>query len=527
MARLRAGRGGGDRAAARDGRRARPRTARRGRRGPTTSRSCSAPAPAISTSRRRSRRAASAPTSTRASASSTRRRCRTCRRCCATSRSRSPTCARPSSCGRASCASPTSGSRAWRRRSRARSGRRTSTPRPRASTSSTRGSLAQAATALARWLALADRITPSELVDLDPSRVRVRLRDARPPARSGARERQEGARARSGASRAAATRRSAASPTTSRRCAPATNRTPWSRRPAAVNLMTIHAAKGLEFPDRVRRQPAGARPASGRRFTVIERAINRASRTSRSVSRPEHARGGAPRSRRAAPAAVRRGHARARSSLPRGRNGGRRTLEAAGAQPGRVASGEPGDRGRAGCARLVGDQRGRATTARSPFASSDRSRPRLGRRSPRARRAPRLLAAPAPGGRQVPSRRRPSADRAARSRESRRPGVTTERLTGTLVHRLFERRLPPTATASDVRLAVPPLVRIEELVDVADVPALEHSVVDLYLALRSRADVSGLLAAGPASTRCRSRISPRTATRRTRCSFAAWSTAWS
>jgi RecB family exonuclease len=75
-------------------------------------------------------------------------------------------------------------------------------------------------------------------------------------------------------------------------------------------------------------------------------------------------------------------------------------------------------------------------------------------------------------------------------------GITTERLTGTLVHRLFERRLPPTATASDVRLAVPLLVRAEELVDVADVPALEQSVVDLYLALRSREDVSGLLGGG-------------------------------
>ena len=50
--------------------------------GPTTSRSCSARAPATSTSRTRSRRAASGPTSTRASASSTRRKCRICRRCC-------------------------------------------------------------------------------------------------------------------------------------------------------------------------------------------------------------------------------------------------------------------------------------------------------------------------------------------------------------------------------------------------------------------------------------------------------------
>jgi RecB family exonuclease len=75
-------------------------------------------------------------------------------------------------------------------------------------------------------------------------------------------------------------------------------------------------------------------------------------------------------------------------------------------------------------------------------------------------------------------------------------GTTTERLTGTLVHRLFERRLSPAATAAEIRRAVPLLVRVEELVDVADVPALEQSVVDLYLALRSREDVSGLLGGG-------------------------------
>jgi hypothetical protein len=39
-------------------------------------------------------------------------------------------------------------------------------------------------------------------------------------------------------------------------------------------------------------------------------------------------------------------------------------------------------------------------------------------------------------------------------------------------------------------------VRVEELVDVANVSALEQSVVDLYLALRGREDVSGLLGCG-------------------------------
>ena len=56
------------------------RTGCRGPSGPTTSRFCSAPARASVLRGRRSKRAASAPTSTRASGFSTRRRCRTCRR---------------------------------------------------------------------------------------------------------------------------------------------------------------------------------------------------------------------------------------------------------------------------------------------------------------------------------------------------------------------------------------------------------------------------------------------------------------
>jgi hypothetical protein len=76
-------------------------------RGPTTSRSCSARVPGTSTSKRRSNRAASGRTSTRASASSMRRRSRISRPCCASWRSPNRTCAPPSSSGPGSCASRT------------------------------------------------------------------------------------------------------------------------------------------------------------------------------------------------------------------------------------------------------------------------------------------------------------------------------------------------------------------------------------------------------------------------------------
>ncbi len=123
MASLRGGRGRRDRSADRLARSSAIATGRRGRPGPTTSRSSSARAPDISTSRRRSSRAGSARTSTRASDSSTRPRCRISRRSCAILaqpesdlraaeflRSRFVRMSDPASCG-------------WRRRSPARSAR--------------------------------------------------------------------------------------------------------------------------------------------------------------------------------------------------------------------------------------------------------------------------------------------------------------------------------------------------------------------------------------------------------------------
>ncbi|HUL75190.1 MAG TPA: PD-(D/E)XK nuclease family protein, partial [Vicinamibacterales bacterium] len=75
-------------------------------------------------------------------------------------------------------------------------------------------------------------------------------------------------------------------------------------------------------------------------------------------------------------------------------------------------------------------------------------------------------------------------------------GVTSSRLAGTLVHRLFERRLPVATSEHELRQLIPQIVRSEERIDVDDEPALAQTVASLYLALRQRADVTGLLASG-------------------------------
>ena len=71
-----------------------------------------------------------------------------------------------------------------------------------------------------------------------------------------------------------------------------------------------------------------------------------------------------------------------------------------------------------------------------------------------------------------------------------------ERLLGTLVHRLFQLRLEP-GLADDVLLpAVARLVRGDERVDVVDLARLSAAAVRLYRALRQRSDVAALLEAG-------------------------------
>jgi ATP-dependent exoDNAse (exonuclease V) beta subunit len=82
----------------------------------------------------------------------------------------------------------------------------------------------------------------------------------------------------------------------------------------------------------------------------------------------------------------------------------------------------------------------------------------------------------------------------------RSSGTASDRLLGTLVHRLFQRRVNPASTEADVRALVPRLIRAEEgeLVGTDDVSAAAANAAALYLAFRRRPDVAGLLEAGRA-----------------------------
>jgi ATP-dependent exoDNAse (exonuclease V) beta subunit len=76
--------------------------------------------------------------------------------------------------------------------------------------------------------------------------------------------------------------------------------------------------------------------------------------------------------------------------------------------------------------------------------------------------------------------------------------VAHERLIGTLVHRLFQRRLDAKAGKQVLAQEAASLLRPEERVDVTDLPAVTSSVAALYARLGQRADVRETLASGEA-----------------------------
>ena len=74
----------------------------------------------------------------------------------------------------------------------------------------------------------------------------------------------------------------------------------------------------------------------------------------------------------------------------------------------------------------------------------------------------------------------------------------SDRLLGILVHRLFQRQLPPDVSASDVAAIVPVLLRPEESVDVGELKNLNDRAAAMYLRLRQHPEMTLLLGSGKA-----------------------------
>jgi ATP-dependent helicase/nuclease subunit A len=77
-----------------------------------------------------------------------------------------------------------------------------------------------------------------------------------------------------------------------------------------------------------------------------------------------------------------------------------------------------------------------------------------------------------------------------------RAAMSRERLTGTIVHRLMQRGLDPGLDADALARLVPRLLRSSEIVDVDDLDAVTADAVTLYAQLRGQEDLARILAAG-------------------------------
>ncbi|HKW01168.1 MAG TPA: UvrD-helicase domain-containing protein [Vicinamibacterales bacterium] len=341
---------------------------------------------------------------------------------------------------------------------------------------------------LVRWLALADRITPSELIDLILRETAYAF-EMRGRRLEQARENVKKMRGliRRIENRGYTTLGRLADYFEKLRAGDESNAVVQAT--GAVNLMTIHAAKGLEFPIVfvVNLHVPGRR---GSAITVIDRALNQ---------EPHVAFGPSPETRAEERREIEEQRRLLYVAVTRARD--RLYLAAETEDDGRVK------RPAHSLAALL------PTNLATTIALGARAAPEITWESregsfafrvvhpePAVPRTPEPARTPGPpvlgplatGAGVVAAT---AVGRSATARDAS-GAVTIERLTGTLVHRLFERRLPATADAADVRLALARLVRVEELVDVTDVASLEQSVVDFYLALRGREEVSGLLGAG-------------------------------
>jgi ATP-dependent exoDNAse (exonuclease V) beta subunit len=75
-------------------------------------------------------------------------------------------------------------------------------------------------------------------------------------------------------------------------------------------------------------------------------------------------------------------------------------------------------------------------------------------------------------------------------------GSRSDRLTGTIVHRLFQRRVAPDTPEPDVAVLASRIVTPEERAEVEDISAAAQRAAALYLRFRRRHDVATLLEAG-------------------------------
>jgi len=351
---------------------------------------------------------------------------------------------------------------------------------------------------LSRWLPLADRLTPSELVDtiLRESAYVYEMRGRR---LGQARENVKKVRAlvRKVENRGYATLDRLARYFETLRAGEESNAIVEAA--GCVNLMTIHAAKGLEFPVVFivnLHMPGRGRPPG---FSVIERgaggepevAFSKSDSTRLEELREEEE------LRRLFYVAVTRARDRLYLATEIDRKGKPRrpARSLAGLLPGSLMT-------------TI------AMTAADPAADlADWDTPR-GRFSFRVCRPAESVPAPATlepcadeidiGALASGTRRVSAATSDAVQAGRPLEGASTtrawtgphERLAGTLVHRLFQRRLPPDMSEVQVRAFIPHLLAPEDLVDVADPGLFAGDVAALYVRWRRRADVQATLGAG-------------------------------
>jgi ATP-dependent helicase/nuclease subunit A len=349
--------------------------------------------------------------------------------------------------------------------------------------------LAQSRTAVARWLELADRVTPSELVDrvLRDTAYAFEMRGRR---LDQARENVKKVRGlmRRVENRGYATLGRLADYFETLRAGDESNAIVQAR--GAVNLMTIHAAKGLEFPIVfvVNLHVPGRRGAA---VSVIERGSDGEPHVSFGASPEtrEEERREQDELRRLMYVAVTRARDRLYFAVE---------TEEQGAVKSPAAS----------LAALMPQSLIAKMSTRSDDASELIWDARAGDFAFRLIRpidaapGPSDLPrdeAPAPLPPIVTAASGPIAATAAAQRlsvtDASSSSTSSDRLVGTLVHRLFERRLDPNVDATAIAAVIRQLTRVEERID-ADIDALERQAAELYAAMRGRADVAALLGAG-------------------------------